>query len=239
ITLLFTFSRWNIIVALVSLILFIYQIYSKSNGKLRITIFKKIILALLILGIIVSVLFDIEKVKFLIGTENAILDRTSSLYYRTKALSEAFSYFCERPFLGFGPGEIYVRLISKDSTNPYSTYLEVPHSTFITVLAEGGILTFLTFILLLSSLIRIQKRNVTLKSNESANYQIIGIGLFVSSFAFILSMLFCNFDNIVETSILFWFIQGLGLSFYKLHRMRSRNILSLERNRIIELPPKK
>ena len=242
--LIFTFSRWNVIVAIISLLLFVFLVRSKISIRIRKKIIKKIIVTAFILGLLVAVLFDAEKLKYFLGYGDSFVDRTSSFYYRKTAFVEALSFFSKRPLVGYGPGEIYVRLSSQakyrnestgtnilsdyKSLSPYSITLEVPHSTFAMILAEGGILSFIAFVLLLSSLIKIQLKN--LRSKESVYYQFIGIGLFVASFAFVFSMFFSNFDNIVVTSILFWFIQGIGLSFRKIKNRKGYRNMTISRH---------
>ncbi|MBE0427875.1 MAG: hypothetical protein IBX72_14675 [Nitrospirae bacterium] len=183
---------------------------------------KKIFVALCFLIIVLTIIIDIESLMLLLGHPQAVIDRSSSLMHRKIAIIEALSFFSERPLLGYGPGEIYVRLLSQAKysdilydfrfLSPYAITLEVPHSTLATMLAEGGIIIFVTFLFVLKMLISRQIKNIKLKDD----YKIIGIGSFMASFAFILSMIFSNFDNIIETSILFWFVQGIGMGLYKL-----------------------
>ena len=222
IALLLTFGRWNIIVSILSMLLYSFLIRLKFSKEARKIFINRIVISVFILGMLVIILFSSKTwmVNFLMGRSDAVVDRTHSFVLREKAFREALSFFSDRPLFGYGPGEIYVRLHSQvkcpdyKAISPYDIIQEMPHSTFAMILAEGGVTSFASFILVLFVMLKIQFNNPNLRKS----YKIIRIGLFVSSFAFIVTMLFSNFDNSVPVSILFWFVQGMALGFNKISR---------------------
>jgi hypothetical protein len=237
--LLFTCARWNIIVGIATMSLYYIILLKMTKGSTKIwkVYSKKIFTLVCFLIILLTMLsllgiIDMEWIKFLLGNPDAIVDRSSSITNRTMALIEAWSFFCERPFLGYGPGEIYVRAltiakygIASSIVNdfrfltPYSITLGVPHSTFASTLAEGGIVSFIAFLLIIRFLISKQANNLKM----DGSFKVIGIGLFSCSFAFIFSMLFNSIEHAVEPWILFWFIQGIGMGLYKLRGINNLN----------------
>jgi O-antigen ligase len=229
IALFFTFARWNMIVAVVTILVYVALLQKTIHPKkIWRNYNKKIFITACLLIILLLSLVDIESLRFFLGLPSASIDRSSSLIHRKMAFVQALSFFSERPLLGYGPGEIYVRPLSQAQyrienpagdflydfgfLSPYNIILAIPHSTVASILAEGGIVIFFAFIFILKRLIGKQIKNLKL----IGDYKIIGVGSFAASFAFIFSMVFSNFDNVIETSILFWFIQGIGMGLYKL-----------------------
>jgi len=220
--LLLTFGRWSIMVSTLSMLLYLFLTlltFPKTVGRI---FTKRMVTLVPVLGVLVIILFSTNTwmANFLLGRPNAVIDRTPSFTLRERSLRECVSFFSERPLFGYGPGEIFVRVHSQakypdyEPTSPYDIVQDMPHSTFAMILAEGGITSFASFILLLAVMLRMQLNNIA--SRES--HRIIGIGLFVASFAFIVTMLFSNFDNRLSSAILFWLVQGMALGFNKVSR---------------------
>lgn len=214
-----TFSRWNIVICVaLSPILFVRLRARLFHGIKRHFL---IVTVLFVTSIIALVgLFQSKYLLFLLGSSFAFLDRTSSSDSRFVSIIEGVKLFTERPILGFGPGEVFVRHISysngivatdesADSSNfldmsPYNITLEMPHSFFVEILVENGLVGLFAFVAFCSKL-GSQVRHV-IKNRESSPTL---VGLAFAVFTYLITMLFSNYDNVMEAWIISWIIIGL------------------------------
>jgi O-antigen ligase len=224
IALLFTFARWNLLVVVVSLTLFFVLVAKYAKGTVNYQYARKMfyIFLLLVAGVVVRLWCSGELSMY---TDPV---RKDSYYYRLMALNNALSMFSERPILGYGPGEIYVRSSNirtfdreygKTTTDrdvldisPYNLYLAMPHSSLLLHMVEGGAIGLGSFLVFMISLLRIQLRGLGLAKDNI----LIGIGISVSSFAYIFTLLGGHIEDQVYGTLLFWFVQGLALGGYKI-----------------------
>ena len=150
------------------------------------------------------------------------MDRSDSFLSREGAFVNGLEFFENRPVFGYGPGEIYVRFLlytgrnesfvtSADDNNelylsPYNIPMEVPHSFLIDILAENGVFGFIAFFGVIGLLLLRISRLLCVQADALCG------GVAISVLVFIGSMLFANFNNIMEEWICFWFLVGIMLS---------------------------
>jgi O-antigen ligase len=158
------------------------------------------------------------------GLGGSVLDRAASIDERFSAFMSGMDFIFERPLLGFGPGEIYVRFLnhsngdlvidlSDESTNfleltPYNILFEMPHSFIVEVLGENGIIGILSFGFIIYR-IYISVR----PQRNGSRFDPLAMGLFFSILSYQLAMLISNFNNIMEAWIIFWSLVGLSICY--------------------------
>jgi hypothetical protein len=222
-TLLMTLSRWAILVAaFIALCMFIpqYQAVLSVVRKHLVT------LSLLLIGVTLGlVVFRVDVMRWtntLVGNELGFVDRTSSAEERFGALSEVVETAQNAFFIGNGPGQVYVRLLTirrhqlleglSDSQNDYrylSTHgirLEMPHSIFVEKFVEGGILALGALLFVMGLLVVLCVKQIVFIHADAYTQ---GIPFSVLSGCFYCA--FGNPNNIEESWTTLWLLVGLML----------------------------
>jgi O-antigen ligase len=196
------------------LVILSYLIYFRKKLSISNKIF---ILPLILIIFLFSIFLNRSNLKITILdrviNNNEILDGQNS--YRLSSLKNTLEIFINSPFLGVGLGNFYLyndyannykySLVKKDYVISYNELVRYsPHNIFLEVLSQTGILSFLSFTLVI--IIFLFQDYKVLKTRSYRYFPFI-----VSSWVCFFYLLFNPSYSLFSTSW-FWFMRGVAIN---------------------------
>lgn len=212
ISLVFTYSRAPLFLAFFSIVLMSSLLLLKYRQK---NIHRKVFVVAVSAFAIVIVL--------VVGTSQVDMDYLfrkdvdDADVARLESSETAMTLTAEKPFLGYGPGELYIRKYERSEEKHIiilgNRSLKTPHNLYLLFAAENGFIFFMLWLIFLAVSIKL----LSIGRNKYLSHKIISMG-FISSVtaAYIYSIITDQLATQYRMSPTFWFIVGLGMAFSKL-----------------------
>jgi hypothetical protein len=212
VSLLLTYSRGPLLIAFLYIITMCLTMLIRYPGTYAYKkFFALMILATVIVVISVTGILQLDR-DYLLRSDLGDADSA-----RIESTQTALTLAANKPILGYGPGELYIRHYEQSEEKHISLFgkysLKTPHNLYLLLAAENGFIFLILWVVFLSIPIKL----ISSGNNKPLAHKLLSMS-FVS--LIILAYIYSIFSDQLVTQYrmtpTFWFLVGLGMAFSKL-----------------------